>query len=214
MQKPSTSGILPETQTRKRSRIAPTYVELAGKCVKKENSKFYCAIDPDSKCEYSQTKYEVGNMIRHFRSKHAAVAGTLGIAKNEPPPKKQRFIPKRQVAVDRRMLLEACLKLVTQHHLPLQCFEWEGLKMLLDPLAAAVDLSITRANIKMHLENAASKIKGVIMREASDKLISIMLDSASRHGRHILGVSIQYSLNDKLVIRTLGKYLYEIYKIH
>lgn len=192
-------------QSHKRSQTSRAFVELAEKFVKKDDGKFYCAIDEDSGCQYYQAKYEAGNMIRHFRLKHATLAEAYGMAKNDPPEKKQRIITKKQVAVDRRLVVEACVKLVAEHNLPLRCFDWDGLKMLLDPLAAAVGINITRSNIKLHLENTAAKIRAAISSEARDKLISLMLDSATRLGRHILGISIQYSLNDKLVIRTLGK---------
>ncbi|XP_055644276.1 uncharacterized protein LOC129780248 [Toxorhynchites rutilus septentrionalis] len=76
--------------------------------------------------------------------------------------------------------------------------------MLLDPIADAVNIKVSRSNIKVWISAAANKLKSIMAVEMKHKLVSIKLDSASRHGRHVLGINAQYELNGKLVIRTLG----------
>lgn len=97
------------------------------------------------------------------------------------------------------------MKLVVIHHLPLNCFQWEGLKLLLDPISTALQVTMNRKNIKAHLDVIACNVKSALKEELKGKLISIKIDSASRRYRHILGINAQYEINGEVVIRTLGK---------
>ncbi|XP_062537788.1 uncharacterized protein LOC134206110 [Armigeres subalbatus] len=51
---------------------------------------------------------------------------------------------------------------------------------------------------------AADKIRQAMKEEMSKKLISLKIDSASRHNRSVLGINVQYCLSDVVVIRTLA----------
>ena len=184
-----------------------TFSAAAEKCIKKDGDKSYCAIDAYSGCTYVQEKYDVGNFIRHFRSQHPLAATKMNLAKEtESPVKKLRIVPKQSFAIDRRLMMEVCLKLVTHHHLPFNCFEWEALKLLFDPVMETLNIRINRHNIKIHVTDAARKVREFIKNEMTRKLISLKIDSASRHGRHIIGVNVQYEVDGEVAIRTLGNY--------
>lgn len=147
-------------------------------------------------------------LIRHFRMKHPEAALLKGLFKNpETVPKKRRTIAKRPIAIDRQLFLEAILKLISFHNMPLSSLDWEGLKQLLDPIAESLNLKVNRSNIKDHLSAAAEKIRIAMKEEMKDKLICLKIDSASRHGRSVLGINVQYCSSDVVVIRTLGKKL-------
>lgn len=168
----------------------------------------HCRIEPASKCHYVQATRDIGNYIRHFRLKHPEAANNAGLFKEgEAPERKPRVIPKSPIAIDGRLVLEAVLKLVAYHNLPLACVEWEGFKLLLDPLAAALAISLSRNGLKTHLKSTSDRIREAIANEMRYKLISVKIDSASRLNRHVLGINVQYALNGKVVIRTIGKYL-------
>ncbi|CAG9811334.1 unnamed protein product [Chironomus riparius] len=57
------------------------------------------------------------------------------------------------------------------------------------------------------IEDIQEPLKGIykeIANETKGKLVSIMFDSASRHGRHVFAVSLRYAKGDKVVERTIG----------
>lgn len=180
-----------------------TYSSLITDLIKKEDNKVFCAIDVISGCAYYQEKYDVTNFLRHFRSQHPEEAAIHELTK-EPPAKKAKVVPKVLIAINRQTLLEACLKLTAIHHLPFSCLEWEGLRLLLDPISEALNITLNRRNIKVHINVAAEKIKQAMKLEMCGKLLHLAIDSASRHSRHILGINVQYEKQGAVVIRTLG----------
>lgn len=182
-------------------------MEIASSFIIRDAEKAKCNIDPNGDCTYTQARYDPGNFIRHFRLKHSEIANAKGLLKDYvPATKKPRVVAKRPVAIDLQLLIEAVVKLVTDHGLPLSCFEWEGFRLLLDPICKAVGCTLNRETIKNHLRVMSQRVKDIMKDEMKDKLISLKVDSASRHNRHILGVNVQYALEEKVVIRTLGKW--------
>lgn len=174
-------------------------------CIRIEGSQHRCYIDPLSGCSYYQDRLELGNFIRHFRTKHEIAAHRFQlIGKIEFPLKKSRVVPKVPVAIDKALYLQFCIKSVTQHQLPLCFLEWEGFRLILDPLAEALKFRINRHNINNHLRIGANKIKEAISAEMRGKMVSIMIDSASSHSRHIICLQAQYESGGEVCIRTLG----------
>lgn len=182
-----------------------TLQEIALNYITQEGSTALCRIDETSTCKYIQNVLDVGNFIRHFRTRHPEVAHKNGLLKDEIiPEKKPRNIPKRPVAMDAHLLIDSVLKMVTYNRLPLECVEWEGFRQILDALGAAVGVTINKTTVKSHLHGITEMIRKEITSEMRHKLISVKIDTASRFHRHILGVNVQYALNGEVVIRTLG----------
>lgn len=184
-----------------------TYSSLVANFIRIEEKKVFCAIDAISGCGYSQDKYDVTNFLRHFRTQHPEEAAMCGLVK-EPPTKKNKMVPKVSIAINKQIMLEACLKLIALHHLPFSSLEWEGMRLILGPISDALQLNVNRRNIKQHLGVAAEMVKQAIKREMCGKLIHLAIDSASRHSRHILGINGQYEKQGIVVIRTLGIHNY------
>lgn len=173
----------------------------------------HCRIEDSSGCRYVQASFDIGNFIRHFRAKHPEAANKAGLLKEEDvPEKKPRSIPKRMIAIDSKLVIESMLKLVSYHNLPLACVEWEGFRMLLDPLSTALGISLNRDTLKHHLKAAADRTREEVAKEMRNKLISVKIDSASRLNRHVLGINVQYAESGKVVIRTIGKCYYIVHK--
>lgn len=200
------SGATSETtRCRKRVRTEKTLAEIASELVIFNGPKALCQIDVHSGCDFEQKTFDAQNFVRHCRSKHPEAALLKGLFKNpETVPKKRRLIAKRLIAIDRQLFLEAILKLVSFHNMPLSSLDWEGFKLLLDPISESLNMKMNRSNIKTHLSTAAGRIRHAIKDEMEGKLISLKIDSASRHGRNILGINAQYCLSDKVAIRTLA----------
>lgn len=186
----------------------PTLQDIALRFINREGSAGSCAIDTAKKCKYTQTVLDVGNFIRHFRTRHPEAANKNGLLKDDVVPEKRaRVIPKRPVAIDAQLLIDSIIKMVTYGGLPLEAMEWEGSKQLYGPLGAAVGVTINKSNVRAHLHGITELIRKAIADEMRHKLISIKIDTASRFGRHVLGINVQYALNGTVVIRTLGNFL-------
>lgn len=190
---------------RKRAFRNSSLAEIASQFVEISDGKALCKIDVESDCRYTQQKLDINNFIRHFRTKHTDKAIDRGFLSDEPPAKKQRMISKRSIAIDRQLLIEVLVKLVAYHNLPLSFIEWEGMTLLLNPLKAAVGLSIDKRFIRNVLAQSALLIKEEISKEVKGMLVSLKIDSASRHNRHVLALLAQYSLDGNVVTRSLGK---------
>lgn len=179
--------------------------DIAVRYIHREGISSRCFIEASSNCKYFQTILNIGNFIRHFRKKHPEASNKSGLLKDDDvPEKKPRIVAKRMVAMDRPLFIESIIKLVTYHHLPLACVEWEGLKQLIDPLAAAVEVTINRNTLKSHLQGITVEIRKALAQEMRFKLVSLKIDSASRLNRSVLGINVQYALKGKVVIRTIG----------
>ncbi|XP_058819847.1 uncharacterized protein LOC131682416 [Topomyia yanbarensis] len=190
----------------KRKRERRTYCAIAWEYLKLINGRYHCSIDPYSGCTYLQkTSLDLGNFIRHFRTMHPEQAHEKGLMVDSNLPfKKKRVIAKRSIAIDMQSVLEACIKLVTCHNLPLRCFEWTGLRLLLDPINAALGSPVNSSNIAEYLHAAAMRVIGRLKKSMMNKLVSIKIDSVSRQGRHVLIVNAQYEFNREAVFHTLG----------
>lgn len=58
--------------------------------------------------------------------------------------------------------------------------------------------------VKEVLQSVAEKVRQKIAKEMKNRPISLMLDIVSKRGRSILGASIQYIVDDKVIIRSIG----------
>lgn len=69
---------------------------------------------------------------------------------------------------------------------------------------AAMERVFTKAQVKRDLIFFARETKLAIANEVKGRVVSVMIDIASRYGISTLGISIQYILNTKTVNRTVG----------
>lgn len=123
----------------------------------------------------------------------------------EHPTKPQRIIPKRPIAIDRQLLVEVLIKLVAYHNIPIAFLEWEAMIQLLDPIKTALGVAVDKRFIQKVLSKAEALVKEEITKEVKGLLVSLKIDSASRHNRHVLALLAQYALNGQVVTRTLGE---------
>ena len=88
----------------------------------------------------------------------------------------------------------------------MMCVEWDGLGLILKPICDALKMNLNRSNIVCHLGAAARKIRQELTTILKGKLLCLKIDCATRLGRHILGINIQYycELQKDVVIYTIG----------
>lgn len=58
--------------------------------------------------------------------------------------------------------------------------------------------------IKTYIQTLSSKISEQIRLEVNAKLLSVMVDIASKNNRSLLGISVQYVLKGEIVVRSIG----------
>ncbi|XP_058449221.1 uncharacterized protein LOC131433787 [Malaya genurostris] len=188
------------------SKIKRFYRDIANDCYKCEGDFIICNIDSTRNCTYKKLKssYDPGNFVKHLRNVHPEKALEYGLLKQGYAPEKKRKILKTSIALDRQAVVESLVKMVSLHHLPLCAVEWEGFRELLDPICEALKFKINRDNISRHIEQCAVNIREKIAAEMQGRLICIKVDSASRYGRHVVGINAQYNKDDTVIIRTLA----------
>ena len=59
-------------------------------------------------------------------------------------------------------------------------------------LSDALGMKISTKNVMKDLSVCLGKIRSFIREEVQEKLISVKIDSASCHDRHILGINVQF----------------------
>lgn len=93
--------------------------------------------------------------------------------------------------------------------MPLSIVESSPFQKILKPYVTAlklkgIDLIINRHNIKDRIAEKAEKIRESIRRETKNKVLSLMLDIATRYNRSVLGINIGFMKDGKIQIRTIG----------
>lgn len=196
------------TPSRTVKRKERTVGSIANDYIRLINKRYACAMNDEVECEYAQKKLDKFNFVRHFRTKHKTGARRAGLLvdceEERKPEKKLRIISKQVIEIDAKYLIEASIKLVTFHNLPLECFEWDGFRSIYKPLMEPMGLVINGAGIARCIRNTVERLNAQIRKEISLKLLSILVDSAVRHGQHVLTVSSQFELDKVVETRVLG----------
>lgn len=168
--------------------------------------KYVCKSNGCDK-EYS----DKSGAIRHLKKHHVETYNAVKHNKNSDPREDSTSKPEIEIRVKVRTddILDACVDLVTVNALPLSIVESSAFRRILKPYVTAlklkgINLVINRENIKDSIERRAQKIKKSIRLETKHKLLSLMLDIASRYNRSILGINIGFMKDGKICIRSSG----------
>lgn len=170
------------------------------------NKTFCCQIDSCTQRYMSQSA-----AIRHIRQNHNQIYSEIQKNKNDKPVTDNSFndVLEIRVKVSPKEIWKACVDLIAINAMPLCIVEYPAFKRILEPYIIAlkrqsVDLVINRQNIKEKLEQRSKTIKNLIAAQVKNKMLSVMIDIASRYNRSVLGVSISYFHGGKLRVRTIG----------
>lgn len=165
-----------------------------------DKSKSICKVPG---CGKELKGFTVGNLKRHFLNVHKNVAENFE-GENENIVPGQNSKKKIKILMDKATLCRASIKIVTKDAIPLKILDSEGFRELVGPMHEALGVTINAHNISEKLQNVAQHLKEIISNELKNKLFSLKIDSATRHGRSILGVNAQFSDDGQIKIRTLG----------
>lgn len=151
-------------------------------------------------------KYEQ-NWKRHLNKYHQDIAKNFNAVIKKRPAEIDSEIPKKKHAgPSRGGYIKHCVALIVIHLLPLISMTWEPFRDLTNPFAKAAGFVMNAVNIITFIAKSANAIRLKVKREIRHRMISLKLDVASRGGKSVLGVNIQYysKVERKIVIRTLG----------
>lgn len=189
-------------KTKNRSR--KYFARMAEENVVEINGRFHCRIDEFNPCNYAPKTFDSCNLIRHFRKQHREIAKIKGFFKESEGDNGKQQRPqttvKQKMALNAQKVFEGCLKLVTDHNIPMSAFDWTGFRILLDGLA----FNVSQIQIQEYLSRAAGLIVERIMKETAGRMVSIKIDSGCMRERHILTVSALFELHNVVNSRVLG----------
>lgn len=166
-------------------------------------TKFVCRIE---NCLRSYN--DKSACIRHVRINHVEIYNTLQQQKRKLIVS-QTFDLELRVKVNPRDIIDACIELIVVNALPLKFVEFPAFRKLLEPYlislkSQGINLIINRRNVKKCIEDKAAKVKKSITLEVQNRLVSVMIDIATRYNRSILGISICYMKEGRIVVRSIG----------
>lgn len=96
------------------------------------------------------------------------------------------------VRVKRSQIIKSCVELTTINGRPLGLVEDSGFKRLMQPIVHAINqkssarLTLNRDAMIQHAENELTFIKNRIKTETENRMVSLLIDSATKHDRYFL----------------------------
>lgn len=170
-----------------------------------------CALcGPDGKPLKCSTQF---NLSRHLTLKHKQQAEEHGLISNEPEPAEaavattsaSKKSSKVWVKIDRNVFVTSTMQWITEGNVSLNFFSKKCVNRVMHPLEDALKLPhINRRNVVARLDEVVHKVENQIMHEISGKMVCIKADTASRKGRCVLGINVQFIENGRVVVRTLA----------
>lgn len=136
--------------------------------------------------------------------------------KQHPPLYYERIADKDEYSIDVQRLktVLSCVELVSINSSPFSVLSSSGFRHLLEDKLRSFQLAGCGLNLSDHhvyeikekVREIAREIRDHIKSEVKGKIISVMVDSATRNGRSIFGINIQYRCNGALKVVTLAMY--------
>lgn len=183
--------------------------EIAGADGKTIRYRCRANCDENMQCNYVQTVFVPGNFKRHLVSCHPNVAKELGFVLKEEPPVKKPRTSKLIVESSVSQVILGTLQMATENNMPLRFPEWSGTKTLIAPLWNAAGLKMSPEILTELIGNAGMLLRKVITEELKEKVLCLKIDSATRKGRSVFGINLQFiDENGQVRIRHLGMYKY------
>lgn len=154
-------------------------------------------------CEKHINGKSSSNLIAHMRNQHKNVY----FEKIAP-----EYESEENVEVQRLKLVHSCVEMVTINSHSFNTLSQSGFRNAVESITQKLQLAGCGLNLTDHhvyeikekIREITTKIKNQIESEVKGKLISVMVDAATRNGRSIFGVSIQYRINGILKLVALG----------
>lgn len=174
-----------------------------------KNIHYVCKVN---ECNSTLSAAKGSNILVHMRSHHSDIF-------NERWAKAQLAqVNGEEMEIRRMELIQNLTELVTKNGRPLALLFDSGMQKIIWKEVNALKKSgygngFTSGDNKCppvvleHINHVSFEIIKSIKLEVKDTLLSLMVDIGSRNGRDILGISIQYMHEARIIIRSLGMIL-------
>lgn len=162
-----------------------------------------------SKCGKKLAGNCSSNQYRHLRTVHVKFYTEKVAPIKDKGKKKLANISAIPVCINKELVSESLVEMIGANGYPLSVVNSSGLRMLLNPILSALKsagekLTVNVEFMKEQLKKKADGIREKIKHECQGKLVTVMLDTTTRHNRAILGVKLQYMFDGKLKVRCIG----------
>lgn len=150
------------------------------------------------------------NLKVHLVNDHNETARRYNcVIKKRSHPNVKRNVtntPKKPKKLDPGSYIKICVQLVAINLVAMAVLNYPAFRQLTEIHAFDAKMQINSTNIGGYIEKTADQIRSIIKNEVHGRLISLKLDVASRYGKSVLGINVQYfNLSErKIAIRTLG----------
>lgn len=176
-------------------------------------SKYFVAVNPDDKkniyfiCQIENCgKACNGSQITNLTT-HAKTAHTTFYAKNiycSP-------LDPKKLAIKRLKCIQDCAEVIAINGRSFKSLSDSGIKKLIaekltELKDAGYGLGLRAPHysaVRKHISHQAQRIDEEIRKEIKGKFVALMVDTASRNNRTFLGLSLQYVLDGRAVIRCI-----------
>lgn len=142
------------------------------------------------------------NLVKHVRRVHENYFKTVIQAKNNELTMQQK----------RLKLIQDWVEIVTVNGRSFLHLADSGFQKVADEKLAELEDAGLRTGldgpnfiaIKENIAYLAGEVKNKIREEINDKFVSLMIDFATKHRKSIMGVSLQFVQNGKIITRSIG----------
>lgn len=177
-----------------KSRVMP-YFELVSEYPKKHKCLIgkYCKLQNGSQEQ---------NLVNHARTHKEWYEENIST-----DPQMKEAMP-----VMRLEFIQRCTEIVTTNKAPFAALNWSGLRKLneetirtLTDAGYGVGLNPPKCRaVKEHIKHLTSEIIAQIKTEVDGKFVSLMVDTAKKYHRSILGINLQFMFDSEITIRSIG----------
>lgn len=172
----------------------------------KKTNRFKCNLCENPKLLSGAVQ---SNLVAHFKKVHIAFYYERIATKVE-----------ESIDVQRLKTVLSCVELVAINSVPFTVLSSSGFRSALEEKLRVFQLAGCALNLSDHhlceikekVHEVAAEIRDRIKSEVKGKVVSVMVDSATRNGRGIFGINIQYRHNGVLKVVTLA--MHQLKKSH
>lgn len=162
----------------------------------KRTDKYTCNL-----CNAVLSGASPSNLVAHFKARHKEIFESKIASSIEDA-----------LPIQRLKILHSCVELVAINSQPFSLLSSSGFRSLIQRKIQELQLAGCGINLSDHhvyeikekVISIASEIKEMIKMETKNRIISVMVDGATRNGRSIFGINIQYKIEGELKVVTLG----------
>lgn len=177
----------------------------------RDSNSSICLIDD---CKHPRmVGRHANNLTKHLQRRHPAFTNQFNEKMNEHPGRKPLKQKQKTTVItlkiSREEFLMGCLETVVVNGRPFSLFNDSGVIRIFRPIFVEFDrakASVTTDALYLQQRGYQMQqmIKNEIKAELKGKLIPLQLDLTTHFKRRLIGVNVQYFVQNKLVLRVLG----------